>query len=69
MGTDKENTFRALRDEPLIASFWCRFKMHRWEKWVAEEPHNFGGDTYVRLSRKCVGCGLLEFNTIKRRNF
>lgn len=69
MGKDAENTFRALKDEPLLASALCRLKCHRWEKWVAAEPHQFGGETYVRLRRKCAGCGLIEFNTIKMRSF
>jgi hypothetical protein len=34
MNTDKENTFRALKDEPPLVSSWlCRFGWHRWEQW------------------------------------
>jgi hypothetical protein len=34
MNIEKENTFRALKDEPLlITSLLCRFGWHRWTQW------------------------------------
>lgn len=66
MGNSEENTFRALKGDPPIASFWCKFGLHKWTIWEKEEPHSFAGESYVRLHRSCVGCGLLRYQVIKQ---
>lgn len=34
MNVEKENTFRALKDDPLLVSSWlCRFGWHYWTQW------------------------------------
>ena len=33
---NKENTFRALKDqEPIVERWQCRIGLHRWMKWSA----------------------------------
>lgn len=58
MNAEKENTFRALRDEDLIVtSFWCRFGIHRWTKW--REPTLLVKDGYrkfMKQERRCAHC-------------
>lgn len=56
---DKENTFRALKDmPPLASSFWCRFGWHNWLKWG--EPKRNAGSIYVRQGRFCECCNHYE---------
>ena len=34
MNIEAENTFRALKDDPLLITSWlCRFGWHRWTQW------------------------------------
>jgi hypothetical protein len=66
MSPEKENTFRALRDEPLLmTSVFCRFGIHKWTKY--QDPYKAGtkyrpsaipGGYYgVYLQhRSCVNC-------------
>lgn len=55
MDAEKENTFRALKDEPLIVtSFLCRFNLHRWTQWSKPYiPKN--GNRNIQTS-ECVHC-------------
>lgn len=41
MSPEKENTFRALKDEPLLmTSVFCRIGIHKWTKY--QEPYKAG---------------------------
>lgn len=54
MDAEKENTFRALREEPLLMThFLCRFGWHRWQKWSAPTRDGF----YIVQDRICDSCG------------
>lgn len=67
MNSEEENTFRALREEPLLVTrFWCRFGFHRWTKWSHPIP-KFSGSSYARQERECVGCGEYAWKEIKYR--
>lgn len=70
MSPEKENTFRALKDEPLLmTSIWCRFGIHKWTRY--SEPSK-RGTTYVHDSlfsrpgyyaimiqeKRCVNCNI-----------
>jgi len=53
--SDPENTFRALKGEPLFVDRWqCRVGLHRWGKWSdpKKQPH----DLYFRQHTFCVDC-------------
>ena len=53
---NKENTFRALADQPLVVERWlCRFGWHRWSRWDDLELMQGYGAKY-KTSRKCVSC-------------
>lgn len=67
MNAEKENTFRALRDEELlVTSKWCRFGIHRWTKWRANTcessiTYRFGNlGRYYVFNRKCVHCNYID---------
>jgi len=53
---NKENTFRALADKPLVVESWlCRFGWHRWSKWSDLPPRS--SNTYSAVLRSvCVNC-------------
>jgi len=56
---EADNTFRILKEEPLlVTSRWCRFGIHTWQKW--REPNK--GTTYVDFyqARYCDSCGLFN---------
>ena len=53
---NKENTFRALADQPLVVERWlCRVGWHRWSRWDDLELMQGYGAKY-KTSRKCVSC-------------
>jgi hypothetical protein len=66
MTPEKENTFRALKDEPLLmTSVFCRFGIHKWTKY--REPYKTGFKYFTRSNpagyytvmvqpRSCVDC-------------
>jgi hypothetical protein len=70
MSPEKENTFRALKDEPLlVTSFICWFGIHKWTKY--DEP--FAAGTKYRPSaipggyyevmiqvRSCANCNQVD---------
>lgn len=59
MNVDKENTFRALKDQPLFATrqWWCRFGLHTWLQWSDPVKVRRGAYDYVEQYRKCGCCG------------
>lgn len=67
MSPEKENTFRALKDEPLLmTSHWCKFGIHKWTKY--NEPVKLGTKYVVGIvsytgyyalmsqERRCIHC-------------
>ena len=55
MNAKKENTFRALTDEPLINTSWlCRFGWHRWTVW--SDPYIPKGGTDNLQTSSCACC-------------
>lgn len=56
MNAEKENTFRALKDEPLLATrpVLCRLGWHQWTKWG--EPRRSSSSIYIRQGRFCAAC-------------
>ena len=67
---DVENTFRALKDSPLIATrIGCRFGLHKWTKW--DTPFIlklFRTDEYMQ-GRVCTACNTSQTREIKRSEF
>jgi hypothetical protein len=59
MNAEKENTFRAIGDKPLIVTSWlCRFGIHRWEQWSDPYiPKN--GQSNIQ-TRACIHCNEME---------
>ena len=54
--SDSENTFRALKGEPLFVDRWqCRVGLHRWGRW--SEPQRKNADLHFRQHSMCVDCG------------
>ncbi len=64
MNAEKENTFRALQDDPLLVASWlCRFGWHRWEKW--SDPYvPKGGQNNIQTA-SCGCCNKLRLRTVK----
>lgn len=62
--SDKENTFRALADKPLIANRWtCRFGWHRWGHWGDPQKDIVG---HWHQARFCVDCNLYKTTRVQR---
>lgn len=69
MSPEEENTFRALKDEPLLmTSFWCKFGIHRWTKYT--DPVKVGlkyrySSYYLilRQEKRCVHCNIPSYRT------
>jgi len=60
---NKENTFRALADQPLVVERWqCRVKWHRWGQWTNIERSPGYSDKYETW-RRCVSCNWAQKNT------
>lgn len=64
---DQENVWRTLKDEPHIASKWCRWGFHRWTKWQRHSFSNsnygmFGNSRRYVMECSCVNCGLVRRN-------
>ena len=64
MSPEKENTFRALRDEPLLmTSFWCIFGIHKWTRYTDSERvgltyKNGAYHAVMRQEKRCVHCNI-----------
>jgi hypothetical protein len=66
MSPEKENTFRALKDEPLLmTSVFCRFGIHKWTKYgesyrtgLKYRPNAIPGGYYAVMlqHRSCANC-------------
>lgn len=60
MNAEKENTFRMLKDEPLLATrpILCRLGWHKWLKW--SEVKRSPASIWVRQSRFCAACNVFD---------
>jgi hypothetical protein len=68
MNVEAENTFRALKDEPLLITSWlCRFGWHRWTQWSEvylpkggrnNVQHGHCGHCNKMRVRKVIGPGI-----------
>ena len=63
MNIKKENTIRALKDQPLLAPMRCKFGFHRWQKWqqfgnIQKDKMNY---SVMEMKRICDLCGLQNF--------
>ena len=59
MNIEHENTARALKDEPLLATTpWrCRFMLHVWTKWTTPVTLKRGIYLHTEQYRQCSCCG------------
>jgi hypothetical protein len=57
---EKENTFRILKDQPLLATkpIRCFLGWHTWLKWG--DPKRGPGSIFVRQSRYCCACNYFD---------
>ena len=62
MNAEKENTFRALKDQPLLATnqWWCRLGIHSWLPWKDPVKNRRGAYDYVEQFRVCGHCNKAE---------
>ena len=62
MSAEKENVFRVLREEPLLASrVLCRFGWHKWQKWGKAYKESY----YHAQDRHCDSCNKFSRKQIK----
>jgi hypothetical protein len=68
MSPEKENTFRTLRDEPLLATkqWWCRFGIHKWQIWAQPVKTRRGAYDYLEQYRRCNCCGKADRRLLAR---
>lgn len=66
MNANKENVFRTLKEEPLLASNWCSVGFHQWMKYG--EPKQTRRDIYTYLiqERYCASCNKMQLNQIQK---
>ena len=67
MNAEKENTFRALREEELlVTSFWCRFGWHTWTKY--REPKQVSERLYQLIiqERRCGSCNVTSRKVLNK---
>ncbi len=62
MNAEKENTFRALKDQPLLAThqWWCRLGIHSWLPWQDPVKNQRGGYNFIEQFRVCGHCNKAE---------
>lgn len=64
MDVEKENTFRALKDEALlVTSILCRFGWHQWEQWSAPYLPGKNGERNIQ-HRYCHHCNKASIRQI-----
>lgn len=68
MNVDKENTVRALREEPLFArrQWQCKFGFHTWLKWGSPRSTRRGAWEYLEQYRECGCCGLVQRTVLSK---
>lgn len=64
---EKENTFRALKDDvPLVSSFWCKLSIHNWSKYSEPAVRKEGAYEILYQLRGCPNCGLVDLKVIRK---
>ena len=64
MDLEKENTMRALRDEPhLVTAGGCRFGWHRWTLWG--DPYRVGDQGPPIQNAYCGFCNKIKVRTVR----
>ena len=61
MSNEKENVFRALKEEPLLITnpFLCRIGIHQWTKWSSPElKKSYYTTSPIKQERYCVSCNI-----------
>lgn len=62
---EEENTFRALKDEPPLAtSIWCRIGIHNWSKWSKSFKPLNNRNKHVQ-TRHCANCNIVRVKEVK----
>jgi hypothetical protein len=64
---EAENTMRALKDEPLLAtSFLCRLGWHNWTKYGEPKARKEGVWTIDYQARHYGNCNVLNIKQLRR---
>jgi phage anti-repressor protein len=67
MSAEKENTFRMLREEELLVTFWgCRIGWHKWTKYREPEKYKESYYEVVSQQRRCGSCNKADRRIISR---
>ena len=68
MSVEKENTFRALSDQPLLAvkQWWCTVGIHAWLPWSDPVKNRRGVYDYIEQYRKCGHCNKAQRKTLSK---
>jgi hypothetical protein len=67
MTAEKENTFRMLREEELLVTYWgCRWGIHKWTKYREPEYLREGLYDVVSQQRRCSSCNKADRRVISR---
>lgn len=62
LSVSKENFIRTLRGDTLLASNWCKFGWHLWEKY-----QHFKEDSLsVYQKRYCSSCNRLQIREVRK---
>jgi len=63
---ESRNTFNRLTDRPLlVTSFWCKFGIHKWQKW--SEPFKENSlSLYSYQKRFCDSCNIVDTKQIDK---
>ncbi len=67
MSPEKENMFRALKDEPLLMTSWkCRFGWHSWTKYDSPKLlKEVGFRRTVEQTKSCSSCNIMHTKITK----
>lgn len=64
MDLEKENTFRAIKDEPHLVTSWkCRFGWHYWTLWG--DPYRIGKQGPPVQNAHCGFCNKVKVRTVR----
>lgn len=64
---EKENTFRKLNEQPLLATRWlCKFGWHRWTKYGELRKERRGVYDCLVQYRGCDCCGKIQQNVVNK---
>lgn len=67
MDAEKENTFRSLREEELLVTYWgCRWGIHKWAKYREPEKEREGLYVVVSQQRRCGYCNKFDRKIISK---